>query len=224
MVQQHRDFRKVSWASDVLVSISCSIIIRSTDPVLAGYSCQHHHHHQRAGYTYNFGIPALTVTPAGTLLSFCQASLASPRNAPPGVRNNNVSGTAAAVTSRLQAFGFGDGRGPWTDIALRRSTDGGSTWGALQVICRNSTKYPPSHQHVVNSRGSWCSATPLPPAHEGRRTRTARQGLFSVRQQATSFVLTRAIPSDVIRRYLGTRRKEGWRARVRKRILITRGH
>jgi sialidase-1 len=34
---------------------------------------------------------------------------------------------------------LGDGRGGWTDIALRRSSDSGKTWGKLQVICRNST-------------------------------------------------------------------------------------
>ncbi len=32
-----------------------------------------------------------------------------------------------------------DGRGGWTDIALRRSSDDGVTWGPIQVICRNST-------------------------------------------------------------------------------------
>ena len=34
---------------------------------------------------------------------------------------------------------FGDGNDGWVDIALRRSTDAGATWGALQIICRNST-------------------------------------------------------------------------------------
>ena len=33
----------------------------------------------------------------------------------------------------------GDGHGAWTDIALRRSTDDGQTWGPIQAICRNST-------------------------------------------------------------------------------------
>ena len=82
------------------------------------------------GYTYDFAIPALTVTPTGALLAFCQAGLVSPPK------------LAAATTGATAGGGHGnvgDGRGAWTDIALRRSTDGGTTWGALQVICRNST-------------------------------------------------------------------------------------
>lgn len=71
-------------------------------------------------YYYHFGIPALTVSPQGALLAFCQANLF------PSPRPYN--------RSRL-----GDGNGGWVDIALRRSTDGGATWSPLQIICRNST-------------------------------------------------------------------------------------
>lgn len=89
------------------------------------------------GYTYDFAIPALTVTPTGALLSFCQAVLVSPPKLA-GTTTGAATGATGATAGGEQG-NVGDGRGAWTDIALRRSTDGGTTWGALQVICRNST-------------------------------------------------------------------------------------
>ena len=64
------------------------------------------------GYYYHYGIPALTVSPQGNLLAFCQANLEA--------------NTSAAASSRPR---LGDGNGGWVDIALRRSTDAGATWG-----------------------------------------------------------------------------------------------
>eukprot|EP01050_Picozoa_sp_SAG11_P018047 SAG11_NODE_2673_length_3109_cov_1.528904_6_plen_380_part_00 len=84
-------------------------------------------------FKYNFGIPALQLTPKGNLLAFCQANLAP---------HHTATNTAAAATVEDDG-GLGvsaeDGNGGWTDIALRRSTDGGQSWGQLQIICRNST-------------------------------------------------------------------------------------
>ena len=78
-----------------------------------------------AGFAYSFGIPALQMTPKGSVLAFCQANLIGPKDKP--APDGSVGATA------------GDGRGSWTDIALRRSTDGGESWGPLQIICRNSS-------------------------------------------------------------------------------------
>ena len=82
------------------------------------------------GFTYNFGIPALQLTPKGSILAFCQANLVG------GVRNDDP-----PMSQDAEGLGpsASDGRGSWTDIALRRSVDGGQTWGPLQIICRNST-------------------------------------------------------------------------------------
>ena len=55
------------------------------------------------GY-HTFRIPALSVTPAGTLLAFCEGRKTSRAD----LGNN--------------------------DLMLKRSTDGGSTWGKLQLV------------------------------------------------------------------------------------------
>jgi len=73
-------------------------------------------------YSYSFGIPALTTSPSGALLAFCQANLVTPKQ---------------LALELEHGYNATDGRGGWTDLALRRSTDGGRTWGALQVVCRN---------------------------------------------------------------------------------------
>ena len=88
------------------------------------------------GFKYNFGIPALQLTPKGTLLAFCQARLATHHTT-----TSTAAAAAAAVVEDDVGLGISaeDGNGGWTDIALRRSTDGGESWGQLQIICRNST-------------------------------------------------------------------------------------
>ena len=86
------------------------------------------------GALYSFAIPALQLTPKGNLLAFCQANLA--------LKDEPRRGAATAITAIGGTDGVQDGRGRWTDIALRRSIDGGKTWGPLQIICRNSTLGP----------------------------------------------------------------------------------
>ena len=86
-----------------------------------------------ARYAYTFAIPALQLTSKGSLLAFAQANLVSAKD------------FAGGSGSRVGSLGHShtrDGRGAWTDIVVRRSTDGGKTWGALQTICRNSTLNP----------------------------------------------------------------------------------
>ena len=78
----------------------------------------------------------MTTSPKGALLAFCQANLAGGREEAAG---QDDSEDIAGEHGGSAVVRGGDGRGGWTDIALRRSTDDGKTWGKLQVICRNST-------------------------------------------------------------------------------------
>ena len=57
----------------------------------------------------------LQMTPKGSVLAFCQADLVGPKDQRALPRDGGVGASA------------GDGRGGWTDIALRRSTDGGAS-------------------------------------------------------------------------------------------------
>jgi hypothetical protein len=93
------------------------------------------------GFTYSFGIPALQVTPKGNLLAFCQANLmGGEQELELGQQGKgSTAGGHPATVGTASSGSEADGRGGWTDIALRRSTDDGRTWGPLQVICRNST-------------------------------------------------------------------------------------
>ena len=89
------------------------------------------------------GIPALQVTPKGNLLAICQANLVGGTDhwAVRSLRPSSLPIRPAEPGSAWQEEDgrSGDGHGAWTDIALRRSTDDGQTWGPIQAICRNST-------------------------------------------------------------------------------------
>ena len=93
-----------------------------------------------AGFAYTFGIPALQMTPKGSVLAFCQANLiGGPTQDLPHQPPQADADGGGGQPNRDVGVSAGDGRGSWTDIALRRSVDGGVTWGPLQIICRNST-------------------------------------------------------------------------------------
>ncbi|MGW1156907.1 sialidase family protein [Streptomyces sp. NPDC002513] len=71
----------------------------------------------------SYRIPAVVVTRAGTLLAFCEGRV-----------------TSAADHGRI-------------DIVLKRSTDGGRTWGPLQAVARNGTDLAGNPAPVVLDTG-----------------------------------------------------------------------
>lgn len=108
------------------------------------------------GYTYGFQIPALQLTPGGALLAFSQAYLRDPKGSSVGLRQR--------ISPHLL-----DGNDGWIDIVVRRSTDGGITWGPMVVVCRNSSletnEYNSCQQPAPvadHTRGTWHSQLDLP--------------------------------------------------------------
>ena len=78
------------------------------------------------GYKYAFMVPVLLPSPGGALLAFSEAHML--------IYKTNSSHEYQRSWSRLS-----DGDDGWIDIVARRSENNGSSWGPLQVLCRNST-------------------------------------------------------------------------------------
>ena len=127
-----------------------------------------------ASYRYGYQIPALTRTPKGNLVAFCQAYVYQVKDYNGVERNEDGGGTNdvvewlsvshATVNGREKGYyrdhhHLSDGNDGWIDIVARRSTDGGHTWGDLQVLCRNST---------LSEHHSCQQPTPIADAQTGR--------------------------------------------------------
>jgi hypothetical protein len=86
-------------------------------------------------YAYSFGIPALQERQSPCFLPSI-VNHRRKRIAAEGRKQQQQDGSFRAdIIYENNAVDVADGRGGWTDIALRRSIEGGKSWGQLQIIC-----------------------------------------------------------------------------------------